>query len=182
MTAAPPRYVISGCSGSGKSTLLEELSRRGYAVVREPGRRIVREELASGGTALPWEDSEAFVDRLVVAYLEDLSRTDDAGAPTFFDRSLVDIASHWLRTAQPLPEPLSHVLAERRYASPVFLSPPWPELFETDAERRHSFAEAEAEYPALRDAYPHFGYETVILPKGAVPERADFVLSRIAER
>jgi predicted ATPase len=37
--------VISGCSGGGKSTLLAELAQRGYGVVEEPGRRIVREEL-----------------------------------------------------------------------------------------------------------------------------------------
>jgi hypothetical protein len=35
--------VISGCSGGGKSTLLDELGRRRYAVVAEPGRRIVQE-------------------------------------------------------------------------------------------------------------------------------------------
>src|SRR6185369_12186033 len=45
--------VISGCSGGGKSSLLEELGRCGYATVEEPGRRIVKEELRSGGTALP---------------------------------------------------------------------------------------------------------------------------------
>ena len=45
--------VISGCSSGGKSTLIAELSRRGYAVVEEPGRRIVKEEMARNGLALP---------------------------------------------------------------------------------------------------------------------------------
>jgi hypothetical protein len=35
--------VISGCSSGGKSTLIAELGKRGYAVVDEPGRRIVKE-------------------------------------------------------------------------------------------------------------------------------------------
>ena len=48
------RFVIlSGCSGGGKSTLLDELARRGHAVVAEPGRRIVAEQLREGGAALP---------------------------------------------------------------------------------------------------------------------------------
>ena len=34
--------------------MIGELGKRGYAVVDEPGRRIVKEELASGGAALPW--------------------------------------------------------------------------------------------------------------------------------
>ena len=33
--------VISACSSGGKSTLIAELGKRGYAVVDEPGRRIV---------------------------------------------------------------------------------------------------------------------------------------------
>ena len=39
--------VISGCSGGGKSTLLAELGRRGYAVVEEPGLRIVQNQAIS---------------------------------------------------------------------------------------------------------------------------------------
>ena len=60
------RYVIlSGCSGGGKSTLLEELGARGHAIVPEPGRRIVRDEMASSGNALPWIDPEAFARRAI---------------------------------------------------------------------------------------------------------------------
>ncbi|MEO1705188.1 MAG: AAA family ATPase, partial [Pseudomonadota bacterium] len=41
--------LITGCSGGGKSTLLAALAQQGHAVVREPGERIVRSEMASGG-------------------------------------------------------------------------------------------------------------------------------------
>jgi predicted ATPase len=41
--------TISGCSSGGKSTLLVELRRRGFAMIDEPGRRIVAEELKRGG-------------------------------------------------------------------------------------------------------------------------------------
>jgi predicted ATPase len=46
-----------------KSTLLAELGRRGYAVVEEPGRRIVKNELEGEGSALPWVDETAFARR-----------------------------------------------------------------------------------------------------------------------
>jgi predicted ATPase len=55
--------VISGCSGGGKSTLLNELGRRGYATVGEPGRRIIKQELRGEGFALPWVDEIAFARR-----------------------------------------------------------------------------------------------------------------------
>ena len=64
--------VISGCSGGGKSTLLMELARRGHAIVEEPGRRIVREELQGNGAALPWVDPVAFARRAIAMSLEDL--------------------------------------------------------------------------------------------------------------
>jgi len=63
--------VISGCSGGGKSTLLDELSRRGHAVVEEPGRRIVKEELKGNGSALPWVDEAAFAHRAIEMALAD---------------------------------------------------------------------------------------------------------------
>jgi hypothetical protein len=61
--------VISGCSSGGKSTLIAELGKRGHAVVDEPGRRIVKEELASGGSALPWLDGVAFARRAMRIYV-----------------------------------------------------------------------------------------------------------------
>jgi predicted ATPase len=63
--------VISGCSSSGKSTLIAELGKRGYAVVDEPGRRIVKGELARGGSALPWVDGVAFARRAMAIALAD---------------------------------------------------------------------------------------------------------------
>jgi energy-coupling factor transporter ATP-binding protein EcfA2 len=45
--------VISGSSGGGKSTLLVELSRCGYAVAEESGRRIVKEGLKDSESAFP---------------------------------------------------------------------------------------------------------------------------------
>lgn len=63
--------LISGCSGGGKSTLLNELRVRGHHVVEEPGRRIVREELAGDHRALPWVDPAAFARRAIEVTLAD---------------------------------------------------------------------------------------------------------------
>jgi len=84
--------VISGCSGAGKSSLLSELAKRGFATVEEPGRRILREELASGGQALPWIDQKAFLRRVLVMAMDDLNAAPRV-SPVFFDRSLIDAAS-----------------------------------------------------------------------------------------
>jgi predicted ATPase len=173
-----PFVVISGCSGGGKSTLLAELQDRGHAVVEEPGRRIVKEELQCGGQALPWRDSAAFARRAIAMSLADLEAAQAQSGWVFFDRGLVDAAC---ALEQATGEPASTVHGGRlRYHPMVFLAPPWPEIFTADPERRHGFDEALAEYERLERAYPALGYDVVILPKAGVAERADFVLARLA--
>ena len=91
--------VISGCSGGGKSTLLSELARRGHAVVEEPGRRDVAEEMRTGGSALPWVDAAAFARRAIEIALADRASAPDAGSWVFFDRGLIDAAARrWRRS------------------------------------------------------------------------------------
>jgi predicted ATPase len=173
------RFVIlSGCSGGGKSTLLAELGQRGYAVVEEPGRRIVKQELESGGSALPWGDDIAFLHRAMAMSHEDrdLARAFDGWV--FFDRGLIDAAAGLQYvTGQPVLAPLRE---SHRYHRRVFLTPPWPEIYETDPERRHCFKSALEEYHRSIDVYPSLGYEVSILPKVGVAERADFILNALA--
>jgi predicted ATPase len=135
----PRRIVISGCSGGGKSTLLEELSARGHHVFAEAGREIVQEQLAHGGTALPWEDAPKFVEILLERSLSKFH-----AAPmglSFYDRSFIEPLRWYRATGNPLPEYLSDA-AHLRYGDDVFLAPPWPEIHRQDDERRHDFAAA----------------------------------------
>jgi predicted ATPase len=169
--------VISGCSGGGKSTLLAELQRRGYATVKEPGRRIVAEEIEAGGTALPWVDVEAFARRAIRMAIADRAAAPHDGRPVFFDRGLIDAASALeAMTGEPVLRPLAEA---HPYHARVFLTPPWPEIYLTDAERRHGMDAAIAEYERLCRDYPALGYEVDILPKIEVAERADYVLDRL---
>jgi predicted ATPase len=59
-------------------------------VVEEPGRRIVVEEMAKGGTALPWLDPVAFIHRAVEMSLRNMEAVAHHDCPVFFDRGLVD--------------------------------------------------------------------------------------------
>lgn len=169
------RFVtISGCSGGGKSTLLAELARRGHSVVEEPGRRIVHEELAGDGSALPWVDGAAFARRAIVMALEDLERAAALPGLVFFDRGLVDAAA---ALAHLTGEPVLDIIAgPHRTNRKVFMAPHWPEIFASDPERRHGFDEAVAEHERLEKAYSGLGCELVELPRVSVNERAEFVL------
>ena len=60
------------------------------------------------------------------------------------------------------------------------MTPPWPEIFRNDAERRHSYTESVQEFERLLSFYARCGYEVVMLPKVPVGARADFLLSQLA--
>jgi predicted ATPase len=169
--------VISGCSGGGKSTLLAELARRGHAVVEEPGRRIVKEEMNGEGSALPWVDMAAFARRAIVMALADRASAGALDGRVFFDRSLVDAAA---ALQQQTGEPILAALDKNhRYHRCVFLTPPWPEIYVTDPQRRHGLDTAVEEYSRLLEAYRSLGYEVSTLPKVGVTKRADFILGRL---
>jgi predicted ATPase len=95
----------------------------------------------------------------------------------FFDRGLIDAAA---ALQHATGEPVAATLGEdERYHRQVFMTPPWPEIYVTDDERRHDLAEATDEYHRLLSAFGHLGYETIILPKTSVSERAEFVLRHL---
>lgn len=82
--------VLSGCSSGGKSTLLTEMAKRGYTVLPEAGRQIVKEQLFITGDALPWQNLEKFVELSVSRAIFQYNSVCSADNPVFFDRSIVD--------------------------------------------------------------------------------------------
>jgi predicted ATPase len=172
--------VISGCSGGGKSTLLKELSARGHAVFEEPGRWVVKDQLARGGDALPWADAVAFLELCVARGVEQWAEASRGSTGLcFFDRSIVDAFNGFEALGAAAPARFAQALEERRYHRQVFMTPPWPEIYATDAERRHTYTEAVQEFERLRRFYARQDYAVVMLPKIAPRERADFVLGRV---
>ena len=164
--------MISGCSGGGKSTLLSELSQRGYAVVAEPGRRIIAEARAGDGSTLPWTDAAAFARRALEMSISDF---EAARGLTFFDRGVVDAAVAVVATGGERP---NAVIDSLRYDR-LFLAPPWPEIYVNDDDRRHSLDKALVDYEHVRQAYLGAGYSPVMLPRDTVPARADCVLAAL---
>lgn len=169
--------IISGCSGGGKSTLLEALAHRGFATLPEPGRRVIAEETAAGGTALPWTNLRGFLLRARDLALEDRAAAQSLPGPVFCDRGLIDALAA-LDALDGTTEAIG--LARRHpYHPTVFLTPPWPEIYVRDADRRHGLEAAVAEYDRLRRLYPALGYDVTILPKVPVAERVTVVLDRL---
>lgn len=167
--------VISGCSGGGKSTLLYELVNRGYIVVPEVGRQIVKEQTVIKGDALPWINLDKFLELALSRYLFQFNSHLNAKRLIFFDRGIVDAVQ--LDLTQP--DYFQQAAKMFKYNQLVFLVPPWEEIFGNDAERKHNFESAKKEFNELLIKYKTFGYETVLIPKTSVKERVDFILDKL---
>lgn len=168
--------AVSGCSGGGKSSLLEELARRGFRTVPEPGRRVVEAELKAGGGALPWTDMAAFARAALDLARCDLAQAATAGGTVFFDRGVVDAA---VALAHATGGPLAALADQPPYHRLVFLTPPWPEIYVRDDARQHGLDAAVQEYERLVEAWPRLGFQIRIVPRAPLAERADWLLAAL---
>jgi predicted ATPase len=55
----PNFFVLTGGGGSGKTTVIRRLEALGERVVDENIRAVIREQVAAGGSATPWNDPAA---------------------------------------------------------------------------------------------------------------------------
>jgi predicted ATPase len=168
-------YVISGGPGAGKTTLLAALHQAGFAAVEEASRALIQEQVALGSGVVPWRDLGGFAELARARMVAQHAAASPHAGPVFFDRGLPDLLAYLEVAGQPVPAATRAAVAAHRYQTPVFLAPPWPEIYVNDAERWQTFAEAEALYHALRRTYQALGYPVLDLPKTSVAERVAFV-------
>lgn len=172
--------ILSGCFGGGKSTLLAALRNRDFPTLEEPGRRVVQHQLKMNGQALPWLDLEAFLHEAIELAEDDYESALPRSGPVFFDRSLIDAASALRHLGQH--KWFEIMRNDFRYCRKVFLAPPWPEIYVTDAERQHGLNAAIEEYDRLLRDFGELDYDVVILPKVSVEERTAFILDKLEIR
>lgn len=171
-------FVITGGPGSGKTTLIASLERAGFCVAHEAGRRVIKEQVAKGGQALPWADRTLFAAAMLTHDIAAHERWRCHTEPVFFDRGILDVLGYLNLTQLPIPQDLRETAQTRRYNRAVFIAPPWPAIFTRDDERKQTLDEAERTYHAMMQVYAAHGYDLIELPRIPVEERVRFVLER----
>jgi predicted ATPase len=106
-------------------------------------------------------------------------RYTPAAQTTFSDRGIPDTLCYARLIGLTDVRSIESACREYRYASLVFLAPPWLEIYETDSERKQDFDEAVRTFALMSEIYRELGYETIELPKLAPTDRARFILERL---
>ena len=173
----PRTAVITGAPGAGKTMLLEELARRGWRIIPEAARAILREP---GGMALRRDSPEGFAQRMLAREIADLDAVQNDGRWTIFDRGIGDTIG-FLRLSGLLSGPDETRWSEGpRYSGPVFYAPPWEAIYHPDVERIQTWPEAKASGEAVLEGWHSEGYASIALPLATITERAYFVEARLA--
>lgn len=168
-------FVITGGPGAGKSTLIAALAADGFHHMPEAGRGIIHDQVAIGGTALPWADRLAFAELMLNWEMRSYRAARELAGPVIFDRGVPDVIGYLNVSGLPVPPHVERAARDFRYHRRVFIAPPWPAIFTQDGERKQSVEESEATYRAMVDVYSDLGYELVPLPLAPVSERVRFV-------
>jgi predicted ATPase len=168
----PNFFLLTGGPSVGKTAVIERLTAIGEVCIPETHRAVIQEQMASGGSALPWADHAAYC---ALTAGRDIARFDSLAGEirrVFFDRGILDSFGHGFEP----PAALVAAARARRYNGHAFLFPPWAEICRTDGERKQDFAEAKRTYDHIRLLLADFGYEAIEVPRASPDERARFIL------
>lgn len=174
-TQQHPYFVLTGGPGCGKTTLIEALHTLGFRTIPEVARDIIKEQMETGGDALPWKNRERYtqlmLERSIVSYQEAAQNN----SPAFFDRGLPDTLCYGRLIGLEISTAMEQAAWNYRYHKSVFLLPPWKAIYTTDSERKQDWAEAVRTHTVMAETYQEYGYSIIEVPKKTVQERIAFL-------
>jgi predicted ATPase len=171
-----PRFVVTGAPGTGKTSVISLLGDR-HATVSEPAREVIAEHAAETGEATLDGRPELFLRRLVQRSIDNFHSVS-GDTVVFFDRGLPDCVAYAAVLGMD-PEPFLEQANALRYDSPVFMAPPWKEIYTRDALRRATFEQVEAFHVHLRSAYLQLSYELIELPRTSPRGRVEAITQHL---
>lgn len=178
--------MITGGPSTGKTAVVKALESKGYFCIHEFVRGLTAVEKEADTSSvfvtnpiLSVKDPAAFNTKLLegrIAQYRSIDKTEEK--VVFFDRGIPDVHAYMNCFEQPFDKAFEQPAHAFRYDK-VLLMPPWREIYATDAERFETYEESKGIFKALEKTYQNFGYDIILIPKGSVAERTDFILDLI---
>lgn len=180
------RIVITGGPSTGKTSVIEELERTGHLCLHEVIRAMTLQEKTEGENVtmvtnpiISVSDPMQFNLKVLNARIAQFNDAIKAKSEiVFFDRGIPDVLAYMDCFAQSYDSLFKNACDIMRYDH-VFLMPPWAEIHVNDNERFESFEESLRIYDCLKTSYENFSYEVIIVPKGSVSKRIDFIMNHL---
>jgi len=170
------KFVITGGPGCGKTTVLDILERMGCTVLGESARKLIIEEQAKGGRALPWDDWQNF--QTAVLRMQ-LRREGEITETVFLDRAAIDTIAYYRLHGQEPPADVLAACAKNGYALIFLLDQ--PPQYEADAQRKENPETAARISRLIEEAYAERGCKIIKVPVLPPMERAQFILEKARE-
>lgn len=83
-------FIFTGGPGAGKTTTLALLQSEGMNVCDESGRKIIRQQMNTGGCAVPWKDKARYAQLMAQDSIEAYKAAMDYPRIVLFDRGMPD--------------------------------------------------------------------------------------------
>lgn len=171
-------FIITGGPGFGKSELINELRQSGYLCSGEFARELIEHQQKMGGDLLPWKNPKLFQEEILRLRKDFYDSVPDKTI-AFADRGMPDQLAFAQYKGFGTPEILKESAEKYRYASQVFVTPPWREIFVIDSIRSESYEEAIRIHQSVLETYLGLNYQIIELPLFSVTERVTFMLKTI---
>lgn len=174
------KIVITGGPGTGKSTVIIELEKLGYQCMHEVSREVTLMARKNGIEQLFLKDPMLFSKMLLEGRINQFKKAGNIdGKVIFFDRGIPDVFAYMNYLGVDYPDIFVNESKQNTYYNPIFIMPPWKEIYITDNERYESFEQSLAIYNHLKSAYKGLGYDIIEVPFASAKDRATFILKNI---
>ena len=168
-------FIFTGGPGAGKTTVLSILRQDGFNVSEEAGRKIIQEQLRSGGKAVPWVDRQSYASLMWKDSLKEYHSHQKDNGIVFFDRGLADTLGYCLLENIPIPSSLYDACRNMRYNSNVFLFPFWDEIYLNDGERKQDRTKAKETARMMEGVYLDLVYDIIRVPFLSAIKRSEWI-------
>jgi len=174
------KIVITGGPGTGKSTVILALEKMKFTCMHEISREVTLMARKNGIEQLFLKDPMLFSKMLLEGRVNQYKEASEIDAAiVFFDRGIPDVFAYMNYLSVKYPPIYRKESENKKYFNPIFLMPPWKEIYITDDARYESFEQSLAIHNHLKTAYKSLGYTIIEVPTGTVEERAKFILDNI---
>ncbi|RMB64075.1 ATPase [Dokdonia sinensis] len=177
----PESVLLIGGPSTGKTTLIESLKSMGYTCLDEVSREVIKEAQEQGIEQLFLEQPLLFSELLLRSRIKQFESVPTFHTDyVFLDRGIPDTVAYMDFINQEYSREFIDACNDYRYDH-VFILPPWKEIHTTDGERYENFEQAVAIHKELINTYKKYSYEPTEIPKGAVADRARFILDYLKD-